>query len=600
MRFSFFQSASSKGRWTTGLWVGLFSLALVLTGCDSNGGNGGDDDMNNPTITELASNQDNLSTLVSALEGAGLDEDLNDEEATFTVFAPTNSAFENIDADELTSNPELLSEVLGYHVVPSQAIEAGDIRDGQTVETLEGGTLEFSVDGSTVRVNGATVTSADLQASNGVVHVVDGVLLETVDAVDRAVLTPQLSTTADAISAAGLDGSDSALRNRTLTLFAPTDGAFDGLKLDALTSNTGLLGRILQYHAVPDSRIRSGDISGGETPGTLEGGALNIAVNDGTVTVNGIPVATTDIETENATIHLIDGVLLQRIDVVERASITEGLETLTSAVQAAGLDASDSPLRNEDPVTVFAPVDSAFADYNVDALTNNQGLLQRVLTYHVFGQEIRSSDLPDGESPQTLEGGTITVGLNGDVTLNDRVTVTVTDIDVRNGVVHLLDDVLLRRTNAVQRALVTPNFSILADLVAQAGLAGDLSNEDGTLTVFAPTNDAFLAALDDNDNGEIDDGEVPSNAEDLLKYHVGDGIFYAADQPTDPSGTKIPDGQDTDVATLEGSNVLVRRDGSSVTLNPENEASSVIAPDVDVTNGVIHGIDTVLEIPSSN
>jgi transforming growth factor-beta-induced protein len=731
MQQSFSQIAFAQGRWT-GLWVGLLAFALVLTGCDSNG-NGGDDMPDNPTITELASNQDNLSTLASALQSAGLDDDLGDDEQTFTVFAPTNSAFQNIDADELTGNAELLSEVLEYHVVPGQAIEAGDIENGQTVETLDGETLEFRVDGGTVQVNGATVTSADVQASNGVVHVIDGVLLETVDAVDRATLTPQLSTAASAIQAAGLASSDSPLRSETLTLFAPTDGAFEGLKLDALTSNTDLLGRILNYHVVPGSRITSDQISGGETPGTREGGTLNIAVNNGTVTVNGIPVSTTDIQTENATIHLIDGVLLQRIDIYERASITKALETLTAAADAAGLNASDSPLRDDNPYTVFAPVNDAFTGLDVDELTGDseilnrvlthhvvsgaltsdqlssgavqtleggsvdvqvsndgvtvngipvtttdiqtrngvvhlieegvllerldvvqratvtsnlstlatavgeaglaqslkgdgpftvfaptndalgqyntdalvgenrpQGLLERILQYHVIsGQALASGDLSEGESPGTLEGGTITIGLDDGVTLNGRVQVSVPDIEVRNGVVHVLDDVLLRRTNAVQRALVTPNFSILADLVAQAGLADDLSNEDGTFTIFAPTNDAFLAALDDNDNGEIDDGEVPSNAADLLQYHVANSVFYASDEPTAPSGSMIPDG-DTNVGTLEGSNVLVRRDGSSVTLNPGNEASSVIAPDVDVTNGVIHGIDTVLQIPSSN
>lgn len=729
MRIDLLQSFSLQN-WGSSLWVGLLASALILAGCDSNGGMDDNDMPDNPTVTELASNQENLNTLASALQQAELDEDLNSEDATFTVFAPVDDAFANIDADELTNDPELLSEVLEYHVVPGQAIEASDIQDGQTVETLEGETLQFSVGGNSVQVNDASVTQADVQASNGVVHVIDGVLLETVDAVNRATLTPELSTTADAIEAAGLDGSDSPLRSETLTIFAPTDGAYDGLKVDALTNNPELLGSILDYHVVPGSRIPSDQISGGETPGTREGGALNIEVNNGTVTVNGIPVSTTDIETENATIHLIDGVLLQRIDIVERTLITEGLETLTSAVQAAGLDASDSRLRDDNPVTVFAPMngafdpldideltgdaeilnrvlthhvlsseitsndlsggempttleggtleievtdgtvtvndipvtttdietrngivhlldgvllerldvvqratvtsnlstlttavgaanlantlkgegpftvfapaDDGFANYNLDALTGNQDLLTRVLTYHVIGgQELTSGDLSSGESPQTEEGGTISIDVGDAVTLNGRVSVTGTDVQVRNGVLHLLDDVLLRRTNAVQRALVTPNFSILADLVAQAGLDDDLSQEDAALTVFAPTDDAFLAALDNNDNEEIDEGEVPSNAADLLKYHVGDGVFYTADAPTDPSGMMIPDG-DTDVATLEGSNILVRRDGSSVTLNPENEASSVVAPDVDVTNGVIHGVDTVLSIPSSN
>jgi transforming growth factor-beta-induced protein len=116
---------------------------------------------------------------------------------------------------------------------------------------------------------------------------------------------------------------------------------------------------------------------------------------------------------------------------------------------------------------------------------------------------------PSGEAPETLEGGTITIGLNGDVTLNGRANGSVADIEVRNGGGHL--DVLLRRTNAVQRAFVTPNFSVLADLASQAGLADDLGDKDGTFTVLAPTNDVFLVALDGNDNGEMDDGEGPNN-----------------------------------------------------------------------------------------
>ena len=588
------RSAYSRLSSTVGLVVGLLAFALVLVGCDSNGG-GGNDDMpdETSTITELAAGQDNLSTLVGALETAELDDDLADEDQTFTVFAPVNSAFENIDADELTGNSELLSEVLTYHVVPGQAIASGDIQDGQTVTTLEGDTLRFSVDGNSVQVNGASVTTADLQASNGVVHVIDEVMLETVDAVDRAVLTPQLSTTAAAIQAAELAEDDSPLRDQKLTLFAPVDGSFANLELNTLTSETELLARILQYHVVPGTRIASGQISGGETPGTLEGGTLNIAVDNGTVTVNGIPVTTTDIETENATIHLIDGVLLQRIDVVERASITKGLGTLADAVETAGLG---SALKGDGPFTIFAPVDSAFADYNLDVLTNDTDLLGRVLKYHaISGQAITSGQLSSGESPQTLEGGTITIDLSGNgVTLNGAATVTVTDIQVRNGVIHLIDDVLLQRTNAVERASVTPAFSILTDLVGQAGLANALSGpgpdgEDG-ITVFAPTNDAFLAALDDNDNGEVDDSEVPSNAENLLKYHVVDDVFFASDVPT--SETPLP--------TLEGSDVTVVRDGNAVTLNPNAEASSVIAPNVDVSNGVIHGLDRILSIPSSS
>jgi len=556
-----------------GLFVALLTVALVFMGCDSNGG-GGDDDMpDNPTIAERAANQENLSTLAGALQDAGLADTLGSDDATFTVFAPTNSAFENIDADELTGDGDLLSEVLTYHVVPGQAIASGDIQDGQTVETLEGETLEFSVSDGTVQVNGATVTTADVEASNGVVHIVDGVLLETVDAVDRAVLTPQLATTADAIAAAGLDASDSPLRNETLTLFAPTDGAFSGLKLDALTSNTELLARILQYHAVPGSRLTSDQISGGETPGTLEGGNLNIAVDGGTVTVNGIPVSTTDIQTENATIHLIDGVLLDRIDIVERASITEGLETLTSAVQAAGLDASDSPLRNDDPVTVFAPVNSAFDPLDVDELTGDSEILNRVLTHHAVSGQITSDQLSDGQTPTTLEGGSVEIGVSdGTVTVNG-IPVSTADIQTRNGVVHVIDGVLLERLDVVQRATVTSSLSTLTTAVGAAGLADALKG-DGPFTVFAPVDSAFadynVEALTGNQN-------LLSR---VLEYHAISGQAITSDQLSSGESPQ----------TLEGGTITIGvNDGVSL-----NERVTVTTTDIEVRNGVVHLLDDVL------
>ena len=105
--------------------------------------------------------------------------------------------------------------------------------------------------------------------------------------------------------------------------------------------------------------------------------------------------------------------------------------------------------------------------------------------------------------------------------------------------------------------------------------------------MFAPTNDAFLAALDNNDNGQIDDDEIPSSAAEILQYHVLDDVFFATDVPT--SETNLP--------TLEGSELTVVRSGSDVAINPGAENASVVAPDVAVENGVIHGIDTVLQRP---
>ena len=714
------------------LCLGLLAAALILVGCDSNGGTEVPNVSEDNSVAEVVAASQNTGTLESALQQAGLVEALDDSSQSFTVFAPTDAAFGTIDAGELTANDALLEEVLTYHVVP-QAINAGDIQDGQTVTTLEGDTLRFSVSDGTVQVNGATVTNPDIEATNGVVHKIDGVLLETVDVVDRAVLTPQLSTLAAAVDAAGLAGSDSPLRNSTLTLFAPTNGAFEGVNVDALTGNAEILSRTLNYHVIAGQRIGSGALPSGESPATLEGGTIDVDLSGDVPTLNGIPVSTTDIRTENGVVHLIDGVLLQRLDIVQRATVTSALSTLASAVGASSaLSAGDSPLRNADPVTVFAPVNGAFQDVDVDELVGNTDLLNEVLTYHavsgavtsdqlqsgpvptleggsvavnvtdtsvtvddvpvtttdirtrngvvhlvddvllrgvdavdrtvltsalsttqaaieaagldgansplrgdgpltlfaplnsgfdglevdelasrmdlagrvlqyhaISGQRIGATDLSNGETPQTLEGGTITVAGVGEdgvpVTLNG-VPVSVTDIQTENAVIHLIDGVLLQRINAVERASITANFRILTELVGEAGLADALSGpgpdgEDG-LTVFAPTNDALLAALDANNNGEIGVGELPSDSElqSLLEYHVLDDVFFAADVPT----------METNLPTLEGSDVTVVRDENAVTLNPNAEASSVVAPNVEVSNGVIHGVDTVLQIPPSN
>ena len=133
------------------------------------------------TIVETAQNTDGFSTLVTAVQEAGLAETLNGE-GPFTVFAPTDEAFEALPEgalDELLANPEELSSVLTYHVVPG-AVMSGDLEDGMTAETVNGAEVEFTI-GDSVMVNGATVTTPDIEASNGVIHVIDTVLMPEED-----------------------------------------------------------------------------------------------------------------------------------------------------------------------------------------------------------------------------------------------------------------------------------------------------------------------------------------------------------------------------------------------------------------------------------
>lgn len=135
-------------------------------------------------IVSIAQDTDNLSTLVAAIEAAGLVDVLKGD-GPFTVFAPTNAAFEALPDGTLESllmpeNRDQLVEILTYHVVPGEVM-SGDLSDGMMAETVEGSEVTISVNDNGVQVNGANVEAADIEASNGVVHVIDAVILPPED-----------------------------------------------------------------------------------------------------------------------------------------------------------------------------------------------------------------------------------------------------------------------------------------------------------------------------------------------------------------------------------------------------------------------------------
>lgn len=133
-----------------------------------------------PDIVALASSQDNLTTLVTAVQEAGLVETLQGD-GPFTVFAPTDDAFAALPEGTLENllkpeNKQQLVDILTYHVVSGEVMST-DLSDGMTPETVEGSQVEISIDGESVMVNGASVVAANVDASNGVVHVIDQVIL---------------------------------------------------------------------------------------------------------------------------------------------------------------------------------------------------------------------------------------------------------------------------------------------------------------------------------------------------------------------------------------------------------------------------------------
>lgn len=292
--------------------------------------------MEEPMVEEMADIVDtavaagSFTTLAAALDAAGLVDTLKSD-GPFTVFAPTDDAFAaaltdlGMSADELLANPDLAS-ILTYHVVPGKVLAADVIGlDGQSVATVNGADIQIGVSGETVTVNGIEVTATDIEASNGVIHVIDGVLLPDAmqpeameeslnDIVETAVAAGSFNTLAAALETAGL--VDTLKSEGPFTVFAPTDDAFAaaltelGITAEELLANPDL-GGILTYHVVP-GEVLAADVIGldGQSVATVNGADIVIGVEGGTVTINGIDVTTTDILTSNGVIHILDGVLL--------------------------------------------------------------------------------------------------------------------------------------------------------------------------------------------------------------------------------------------------------------------------------------------------
>ena len=268
-----------------------------------------------------------FNTLVAALDAADLVETLSGE-GTFTVFAPTDDAFAALPEgmlEELLADPETLKQILLYHVV-------GDVVMAETVvtldeaETLEGSMVAIDVVDGNVFLNDSQVTSTDIEASNGVVHVIDKVLvpgmqeaasnetLEESKSIAEIAVAGGFNTLVAALSAADLVETLSG--DGAFTVFAPTDDAFAALPegmLEGLLADTESLTQILLYHVVGDVVMADTVVTLDEAE-TLEGSKVEIEVVDGKVFVNDSQVTSTDIEASNGVIHVIDKVLVPGMD----------------------------------------------------------------------------------------------------------------------------------------------------------------------------------------------------------------------------------------------------------------------------------------------
>lgn len=286
--------------------------------------------VNAQSIADIVADSPDHNTLEAALNAAELTSVLDGTDE-FTLFAPTDAAFANLPeglVEALLTDPSgVLTEVLLYHVV-SGAAPSSALSDGQMVATVNGQDVTVSIADGNVMINSAMVTVADIMADNGIVHVVDAVLVPTTTTIyDVVTQSPDHTTLETAIDLAGLDGTLSG--PGTFTLFAPTDAAFaavDPATLNALLADPqGLLTDVLLYHAVGSIALSS-NLSDGASVPTLFGENVTVTIDGSTVMINEAMVTVADIVTINGIVHVIDAVLVPTTLSVDDISALNSLE----------------------------------------------------------------------------------------------------------------------------------------------------------------------------------------------------------------------------------------------------------------------------------
>lgn len=239
----------------------------------------------------------------------------------FTVFAPTNDAFAELPKAELTyllHNKTALTEVLEYHVASGSVLSTA-LTNGEKIMTLEGENVTVTItktsNGTTVKIDDATVTTANVKASNGVVHVIDKVLVPpgfSAPTIPQLAAAANLSTLVAAVTAAKL--VDTLSGAGPFTVFAPTNEAFAALPSGVLTAllkpeNIKALTSILTYH-VASGEVVSSDLTNGEQIKTLEGQDVNVTISGSDVSINAAKVTDANVFAVNGVVHVINAVLL--------------------------------------------------------------------------------------------------------------------------------------------------------------------------------------------------------------------------------------------------------------------------------------------------
>ena len=427
------------------------------------------------TVVDIIVNSPAHDTLEAAVIAAGLADDLAGE-GPFTVFAPTDDAFKALPQGTiealLTDPTGALADILLYHVVGGKAMST-DLSDGQVITTLLGKDINVTINGDGVFINDAKVILADLEAENGVVHVLDAVLIPPVV---KASFPIDFESETDAVwnvfangagdstdfmvisnpDKSGINTSDNVLKFVVNEGADPWAGAYSDSYAPIEFTQASHTFTMMVWKSVispvgfkVEASTNGGPVTEVKVSNTLTNQWEEITFNLSACIGYSYPRIVIfpdfpDTRTSGTTVYIDNIARKETTTVVDIIVNSPDHTTLETAVVAAGL-ADD--LSGDGPFTVFAPTDDAFAalpEGTLDALLEDPtGALADILLYHVVSGKAMSTDLSDGQMITTLLGKDVEVTINGEGVFINDAKVTVADLEADNGVVHVIDAVLL-------------------------------------------------------------------------------------------------------------------------------------------------------------
>jgi uncharacterized surface protein with fasciclin (FAS1) repeats len=509
----------------------------------------------------------------------------------------------------LLGDTDRLSDILLYHVISGSAVDSETAIGlaGTTVTMANEDSVAITLQGDSLFINNAQVVTADIEASNGIIHVIDAVLLPPADPEPLASITAtaaangSFTTLVAALQATGLDAA-LADETMTYTVFAPTDSAFEALgedTINALLSDLDTLSDILLYHVIPDSSVDAVTaLSLAGTEVAMANGALAaLSLTEGELFINQAKVVVTDVAASNGVIHVIDAVITPPAEelgnIAEVAAAAGSFTTLLAALEATGLD---EVVADESGIfTVFAPTDAAFAllgEETINALLVDTDTLSDILLYHVLTDSAVDAETAislAGSDVEMANGETVSLSIRDGALYINEAQVIATDIEASNGIIHVIDAVIVPPADELgtiaEVAAASGNFSTLLAALGATGLDAALADETAVYTVFAPTDAAFEALGQDTIDSLLNDLDTLS---DILLYHViADSAINAETALSLATATGTP------VEMANGDSAVLSLSDGVLLVND----AQVIATDVPASNGIIHVIDMVITPP---